>query len=182
MFDSSLTVHLVLHPMGMVRSSVCPWTDFQSCFHPQCHDKSGIHWKILSTYIFPRSQIDDQTRLGLPSSCLVAGTEETVAPQAMMMENGRIMVKRNHDSKAVIHLLHNGTTTKYANCLLWSPWQQLEDIATDQEEEETDAQKNTRLTIYPMSVFPCVEEEDWSVFLEFRFCFPVEIWKRPLLL
>ena len=107
-----------------------------------------------------RSKIDDQTRLGPPSSSLVAGTEETLAPQAMMMANGRIMAKRNNDSKAVIHLLLHGTTSKYVNCLLWSPWQQLEDIATNQEEEETDDQKNTRLAIYPMSVFPCVEEED----------------------
>ena len=106
-----------------------------------------------------RSKIDDQTRLGAPSSSLVAGTEETLAPQAMMMANGRIMAKRNNDSKAVIHLLLHGTTSKYVNCLLWSPWQQLEDIATNQEEEETDDQKKTRLTIYPMSVFPCVEED-----------------------
>ena len=107
-----------------------------------------------------RSKIDDQTGLGLPSSSLVAGTEETMAPQAMMMANGRIMAKRSNDSKAVIHLLQHGTTSKYVNCLLWSPWQQLEDIATDQEEEETVDQKRTRLSIYPMSVFPCVEEED----------------------
>ena len=107
-----------------------------------------------------RSKIDDQTGLGLPSSSLVAGTDETLAPQAMMMANGRIMAKRNSDSKAVIHLLLHGTASKYVNCLLWSPWQQLEDIATDQNEEETDDQKKTRLSIFPMSVFPCVEEED----------------------
>ena len=41
-----------------------------------------------------RGQIDDRTGLGLPSSSLVAGTEQTVAPQAMMMGNGRIMVNR----------------------------------------------------------------------------------------
>ena len=69
------------------------------------------------------------------------------------------MAKRN-DSEAVIRLLHHGTTSKYVNCLLWSPWQQLENIATNQEEEETDDQKKTRLSIFPMSVFPCVEEED----------------------
>ena len=83
-----------------------------------------------------------------------------MAPQAMMMENGRILVKRSNESKAVIHLLHHGTTSKYANCLLWNPWQFLENIATNQQEEETDAQKNTRLSIFPMSVFRCVQEED----------------------
>ena len=89
----------------------------------------------------------------------MAGIEDTLAPQAMVMTNGRIMAKRN-DSEAVIRLLHHGTTSKYVNCLLWSPWQQLENIATNQEEEETDDQKKTRLSIFPMSVFPCVEEED----------------------
>ena len=107
-----------------------------------------------------RNKIDKRTRLGPPSSSIVSGTEETLAPQAMMMTNGRIMAKRNNDSKAVIHLLHHGTMSKYVNCLLWSPWQQLEDIATNQEEEETDDQRKTRLSIFPMSVFPCVEEED----------------------
>ena len=69
-------------------------------------------------------------------------------------------MRRSTDGKAVIHLLHNGTTSKYANCLLWSPWQQLENIATDQDAEETDDQKKTRLSIFPMSVFPSIEEED----------------------
>ena len=70
-----------------------------------------------------RGKIDDRTGLGLSSSSLVAGTEETLAPQAMMMTNGRIMAKRSNGSKAVIHLLVHGTTSKYVNCLLWSPWQ-----------------------------------------------------------
>ena len=107
-----------------------------------------------------RNKIDNQTSLGPPSSSIVAGTVDTLAPQAMMMANGRIMAKRNTDNKAVIHLLNHGTTSKYVNCLLWSPWQQLENIATEQEEAETDDQKKTRLSIFPMSVFPCIEEED----------------------
>ena len=107
-----------------------------------------------------RNKIDNGTGLAPQSSSLVAGTEQTLAPQAMMLDNGRIMMRRSQESKAVIHLLHHGTTSKYANCLLWSPWQHLEDISTNQEEEETEAQKNTRLSIYPMSVFPCVEAED----------------------
>ena len=107
-----------------------------------------------------RGEIDDRTRLGPPSSSLVAGFQQTVAPEAMMMENGRIMVKRTHENKAVVRLLHHGATSKYANCLLWSPWQHLEDIATNQEEQETESQKRTRLSIYPMSVFHFVEEDD----------------------
>lgn len=107
-----------------------------------------------------RGKINDQTSLGVPSSSLVAGTVDTVAPQAMMMENGRIMVRRSQGSKAVIQLLRHGTSSKYANCLLWNPWQYLEEIGAGQEDEETEAQKETRLSIFPMSVFPYLEEDD----------------------
>ena len=107
-----------------------------------------------------RSKIDGQTGLGPCSTDLVAGTERTLAPQAMMMKNGRIMVKRSQETRAVINLLYCGTTSKYANCLLWSPWQYLEGIATGQEDEETEAQKATRLSIFPMSVFPYVTEDE----------------------
>ena len=109
----------------------------------------------------PRNIIDDQTRLGPPSQCLVAGTEGTVAPQAMMMQNGRIMVKRSKESKAAIHLLQHCTTNKYANRLLWSTWKYLEDVKTNEDDEgETEAEKKTRLSVYPMSVFPCNDQDD----------------------
>ena len=78
----------------------------------------------------------------------------------MMMENGRIMVRRPQETKAIVQLLHNGTTSKYANCLLWTPWKILEDIQPIQDEEETDDQKKARLSIFPLSVFPCIEEDD----------------------
>ena len=107
-----------------------------------------------------KSKIDSQTGLGPCSTNLVAGTERTMAPQAMMMKNGRVMVKRPQEARAVINLLYYGTTSKYANCLLWSPWQHLEGIAAEQEEEETGAQKATRLSIFPMSVFPYLREDD----------------------
>ena len=107
-----------------------------------------------------RGKIDEHTGLGPDSTSLVAGTERTWAPKAMMMKNGRIMIRRSQETKAVINLLHHGTSSKYANCFLWSTWQHLEDIATVQNEEETAAQKETRLSIYPMSVFPFLEEDN----------------------
>ena len=107
-----------------------------------------------------RGKIDDETGLGPDSTSLVALTESTIAPQAMMLKNGRIMLRRSNETKAVINLLHHGTTSSYANFLLWSPWQHLEEIATTQDEEETQTQKETRLSIFPMSVFPYVGEGD----------------------
>ena len=107
-----------------------------------------------------RGKIDDETCLGPDSTSLVAGTENTSAPQAMMMKNGKIMIRRSQETRAVINLLHHGITNKYANCFLWSTWQHLEEIAPTQDEEETAAQKEVRLSIYPMSVFPYLREDD----------------------
>ena len=107
-----------------------------------------------------RGKIDDQTGLGPDSTSLVAGTERTLAPQAMMMKNGRVMLRRSQETRAVINLLHHGTTSAYTNFLLWSTWQRLEEIGTTQDEEETPAQKETRLSIYPMSMFPFLEEDN----------------------
>ena len=107
-----------------------------------------------------RGKIDDETGLGPDSNSLVVGTERTMAPWAMMLKNGKILIRRSQETRAAINLLHHGTNSNYSNCLLWSPWQHLEDIATIQDEEETEAQKETRLSIFPMSVFPYVGEDD----------------------
>ena len=107
-----------------------------------------------------RSKIDDQTGLGPISKAVVAGTEQTAAPQAMMLKNGRIMVRRSLENKAILQLLYHTTSTKYLSYLLWTPWRQLEDIEPDQEQEETEAQMMSRLSIFPMSVCEYVEEED----------------------
>ena len=69
-----------------------------------------------------QSKINDQTGLGPPSTALVAGTEQTVAPQAMMLKNGRILARRSNENRAVLQLLYHTTSTKYLSYLLWSPW------------------------------------------------------------
>ena len=107
-----------------------------------------------------RSKIDDQTGLGPPSATIVAGTEQTVAPQAMMLKNGRILVRRSHQNKAILQLLYHTTTSKYLSFLLWSPWWHLEDIKPNQEQDETEDQMMSRLSIFPMSMCEDVEEED----------------------
>ena len=42
---------------------------------------------------------------------------------------------------------------------MWSPWQQLEDVTGEQDEEETANQKRVRLQLFPFSVFPVVKED-----------------------
>ena len=102
--------------------------------------------------------IDEETGLG-PNSCdLVAGTNSTFAPKAMRLANEKIM-KRKIEDKSVPHLLLSGMMSKHGSQLMWTPWQNLEDVTGQQEEMETAEQKRTRLQIFPLSNFPHVDED-----------------------
>ena len=105
-----------------------------------------------------KNSIDEETNLG-PNSCdLVAGTSNTFAPNAMRLENDKIM-KRRAEDKAVPHLLFSGMMSKHGSQLMWTPWQNLEDVNGQQEEKETAEQRRTRLQIFPLSYFPHIDEE-----------------------
>ena len=106
-----------------------------------------------------KSSINEETLLGPPTEDLVAGTSNISAPEAMMLTNGKIM-KRRQDVEAVPILLFSGCSSQHANQLMWSPWQQLEEVIGIQEQEETENQEKTRLQIFPLSVFPSIEEEN----------------------
>ena len=56
--------------------------------------------------------------------------------------------------------LFSGCSSEHVNQLMWSPWQQLEEVTGIQEQEETENQEKTRLQIFPLSVFPSIEEEN----------------------
>ena len=96
--------------------------------------------------------------MGPNSSDLVVGTNDTFAPNAMRLANGKIM-KRMIKQKAVPHLLFLGLMSKHGSELMWSPWQNLEEVAGDQDEEETAEQQRTRLQIFPLSKFSYIEED-----------------------
>ena len=83
------------------------------------------------------------------------------APQTMMLLNGGIMKRRIR--KAALSLSHRGKTNKYATMLLWSPWSVLEDVNGEQEENETEEQKQRRLSIFPASILPVQMSEDDSI-------------------
>ena len=79
----------------------------------------------------------------------------------MQLKNGKIMVKRSRGADAVPRLLFSGALSKYSNKLLWSAWRQLGSIRVDQEEIETIQQRETRLTLFPLSAFQyCEDNED----------------------
>ena len=103
--------------------------------------------------------INEETLIGPPTDGLVAGTRNIAAPDTMMLKNGKIM-KRRQDVEAVPILLFSGCSSEYANQLMWSPWQQLEEVTGNQEQEETENQKKIRLQIFPLSVFPSIEDDN----------------------
>ena len=104
-------------------------------------------------------EIDPATGVGPDSSESIAGSFTEAAPRSLKLANGKIMVKRC--SKAVPHLLYSGALNKYSSTLLFSPWKELESIRVDQEDIETAAQRQTRLELFPKSVFPvCNTESD----------------------
>ena len=106
-----------------------------------------------------KNSIDEETNLGPNSSDLVAGTNNTFAPKAMRLANDKIM-KRRMEDKTVPHLLFSGMMSRHGSQLMWTPWQNLEDITGQQDELETAEQQRTRLQIFPLSNFQHIEESD----------------------
>ena len=98
------------------------------------------------------STIDEQSKLGTNSNQLVAGTRDLRAPETMMLLNGGVMKRRTN--AAALNLLNGGKRNKYVTMLLWSPWTELERVNGVQDQDETEEQKHTRLSVFPKSVFP----------------------------
>ena len=108
-----------------------------------------------------KSSINEETLMGPPTDELVAGTSNVAAPETMMLKNGKIL-KRRQDVDAVPILLFSGCSSEFGNELMWSSWQNLEEVTGIQEQQETEQQKKTRLQLFPLSVFPSVEEDSDS--------------------
>ena len=89
---------------------------------------------------------------------LVAGTSDVFAPKTMMLKNEKILIRRQ-EVMAAPNLLYSGCTSKHGNQLMWSHWEKLENVTGEQIEEETESQKSVRQQIFPLSVFPILEDE-----------------------
>ena len=106
-----------------------------------------------------RDKIDPSTGLGPDSSDKMVGDEYLMAPQCMQLANEDVMVKRS-GKHAVLHLLFDGKARRHGSQLLWSPWQFLEEIGVEnQDQDETEEQKKRRLEVFPLSK---EEQEDES--------------------
>ena len=105
-----------------------------------------------------KNSINEETNMGQNSSDLVAGTIDTFAPKAMRLANGKLM-RRRIEEQAVPHLLFSGLMSRHGSELMWTPWQNLEEITGDQDKNETEEQRRTRLEIFPLSRFSYIEED-----------------------
>ena len=105
-----------------------------------------------------KNSIEEDSNVGPDSSDLVAGTYNVLAPMAMKLDNGKILKKRTED-KSVPLLLYSGKMSRHGSQLMWTPWQKLEDVTGQQDEMETAEQRRTRLQVFPLSDFPCSDDE-----------------------
>ena len=103
-------------------------------------------------YEAAKSTISEDSKIGPNSGHLIAGTEDIWAPLAMVLSNGGIVKRR--ERKAALNIGNEGKTNKYVTMLLWSPWNDLVEVNGEQYEYETEQQKQTRLSVFPASVFP----------------------------
>ena len=80
------------------------------------------------------------------------------APLSMKLSNTVIMKKRSEKSKPVPLLLRSNTLDSYGERLLFQPWRSAEELHQKQTEEDKERQKQNRLQLFPMAIFPGDEE------------------------
>ena len=90
----------------------------------------------------------------------MVGVAGSYAPQSMMVQGEKILKRRENGANAVLHFLYSGVLDRYGNQLLWTPWDQLENVSGDQDENEMLSQSRVRLSLFPMSVFPSFDNEE----------------------
>ena len=94
-----------------------------------------------------------QSDIGQESSEPVIGGN-TRAPLFLKLSNNIIMKKRVDSSRTVPLLLFSNSIDSYEDRILFKPWRNLEDVELEGSEEETVEQRQNRLSLFPMGVFP----------------------------
>ena len=100
-------------------------------------------------YEIARSKISEETQIGPLTRRKLAGEGNEFLPQCMMLTNGTVM--RIRDEQVGLVQLYTGLTTRYSSQLLWSRGQKLEEVTDEQGLLETEGQRSTRLSVFPMS-------------------------------
>ena len=101
--------------------------------------------------------IDPQSGVGEESEEPIVGVDLR-APLAMKLSNNVIMKKRSEQSKPVPLLLSSNTLDRYGERMLFQPWRNAEELLQPQSEEDKMRQRQNRLELFPMAIFPGGEE------------------------
>ena len=80
------------------------------------------------------------------------------APLAMKLSNNVIMKKRCETVKPVPLLLRSNTLDRYGERMLFQPWRNDDELLQPQSEEDKEKQRQNRLELFPMAIFPGVED------------------------
>ena len=107
-----------------------------------------------------KNSIDNETKIGPNTRDAIVGVAGGYAPQSMMVKGEKILKRRENGANAVLHFLYSGVLDRYGNQLLWTPWDQLENVKGDQDENEMLNQSRVTLSLFPMSVFPSFVNEE----------------------
>ena len=101
--------------------------------------------------------IDPISGVGGDSEEVIVGSE-LGAPLFMKLSNTVIMKRRSEKSKPVPLLLRSNTLDSYGERMLFQPWRSVEELHQKQTEEDKERQKQNRLQLFPMAIFPVDEE------------------------
>ena len=104
-----------------------------------------------------KSTVNPETNIGEDSSEPIVGGE-TMAPLFMKLSNNIIMKKRVEGSKVVPLLLPSQSLDSYGERMLFQPWRSHEDFVQEITEEDKSLQRQNRLALFPMGVFPRDEQ------------------------
>ena len=113
-----------------------------------------------------KNSIDNETKVGPDTRDSIVGAAGGYAPQSIMVKGEKVLKRRESGSKAVLHFLYSGVLDRYGNQLLWTPWDQLENVSGNQVENETPTQSRVRLSLFPMSVFPILAHEENTIYAD----------------
>ncbi len=119
------------------------------------------YWKVKqgeNSYVTALNTVNRDTGLGPDSHEIIVGTDRTPAPQCMLLKGDILMKRRSHGKKAIPNLINSPIVDHYVSQLLWTNWRRLELVDGEQIEIETLEQKQSRINIFPMSMFPFVED------------------------
>ena len=97
--------------------------------------------------------LDPVTGVGEESEEPIVGGEMR-APMAMKLSNNVIMKKRRDKNRPVPLFFKSNTLDSFGERMLFQPWRSVDELLRRQSEEDKEKQKQNRLELFPMAIFP----------------------------